>query len=99
MGGGGGAADLDWVAGLLDGRTRPDGLAVDFAVRWAAVTALATVGAAGPEVIADELERGPTDMGRRAAAAARAARPVPEAKAAAWEAVTNRRGSRATTRA
>jgi aminopeptidase N len=90
------AADLDWVAGLLDGRTRLDGLAVDFAVRWAAVTALAGAGAAGPEVIADELERDPTDMGRRAAAAARAARPVPEAKAEAWEAVTNGRVSLAT---
>ena len=92
-------ADLDWVAGLLDGRTRLEGLAVDFAVRWAAVTALATAGAAGPEVIADELERDPTDMGRRAAATARAARPVPEAKAEAWEAVTNGRASLATKRA
>ena len=91
--------DLDWVAGLLDGRTRPDGLAVDFTVRWAAVIALATVGAAGPEVIADELERDPTDIGSRAAAAARAARPVPAAKAEAWEAVTNGRVSLATKKA
>jgi aminopeptidase N len=92
-------ADLDWVAGLLDGRTRLDGLTVDFAVRWAAVTALATAGAAGPAVIADELERDPTDMGRRAAAAARATRPLPAAKAEAWEAVANGRGSLATKRA
>jgi aminopeptidase N len=80
--------DLAWVAGLLDGSTRLPGLVVDFAVRWAAVTALATVGAAGPEVIADELERDPTDIGRREAAAASAARPVKEAKEQAWEAVT-----------
>jgi len=80
--------DLAWVAGLLDGGTRLPGLVVDFAVRWAAVTALATVGAAGPEVIADELERDPTDIGRREAAAASAARPVKEAKEQAWEAVT-----------
>ena len=80
--------DVRWVAGLLDGSTRLNGLAVDFALRWAAVTALATIGAAGPEVIADELERDPTDIGRRAAAGARAARPVPEAKAEAWEAIT-----------
>ncbi len=92
-------ADLDWVAGLLDGKTRLDGLTVDFAVRWAAVTALATVGAAGPEVIADELERDPTDIGHRAAAAARAARPLPEAKAEAWDAITNGRASLATKRA
>ena len=91
--------DLEWVAGLLDGRTRLDGLTVDFAVRWAAVTALATAAAAGPEVIADELERDPTDIGRRAAAAARAARPVPEAKAEAWEAVARGRESLATKRA
>ncbi|HSS94209.1 MAG TPA: aminopeptidase N, partial [Candidatus Dormibacteraeota bacterium] len=48
-------ADVAWVAGLLDGRTRLDGLVVDYAIRWAAVTSLATIGAAGPEVIADEL--------------------------------------------
>jgi len=92
-------ADIDWVAGLLDGRTRLEGLAVDFTIRWAAVTALATVGAAGPEVIADELERDPTDIGRRAAVAARAARPLPAAKAEAWEAVTNGRVSLATKKA
>jgi aminopeptidase N len=92
-------ADIDWVAGLLDGRTRLEGLAVDFTIRWAAVTALAAVGAAGPEVIADELERDPTDIGRRAAAAARAARPLPAAKAEAWEAVTNGRISLATKKA
>jgi len=83
--------DVAWVAGLLDGSTRLEGLAVDFALRWAAVTALATVGAAGPEVIADELERDPTDIGRRTAAGARAARPAPEAKAEAWEAITGER--------
>ena len=80
--------DVAWVAGLLDGRTKPPGLVIDFAVRWAAVTALATVGAAGPEVIADELERDPTDIGKREAATASAARPVTEAKEQAWEAVT-----------
>ena len=93
-------ADLAWVAGLLDGRSHLGGLAVDFGIRWAAVTALATVGAAGPEVIGDELERDPTDMGRRAAATARAACPVPEAKAEAWDAVTlDRRLSLATKKA
>src|SRR2546427_6956486 len=84
-------SDVEWLAGLLDGTTRLEGLAVDFALRWAAVTALATVGAAGPGVIADELERDPTDIGRRGAARARAPRPVPEAKAEAWEAVTGER--------
>ncbi len=82
-------SDVAWVAGLLDGPTRPEGLVVDFAIRWSAAFALATIGVAGPEVIADELERDPTDIGRREAAAANAARPVKEAKAQAWEAVTS----------
>jgi aminopeptidase N len=82
------ADDAGWVRGLLDGSTKLDGLNVDFNVRWSAVNALATIGAAGEELIAAELERDPTDLGRRAAAAARAACPMEEAKGQAWEAVT-----------
>jgi aminopeptidase N len=80
--------DVVWVQGLLDGSTKLDGLNVDIAIRWSAVNALATIGAADEELIALELERDPTDQGRRAAASARAARPLPEAKAEAWAAVT-----------
>jgi aminopeptidase N len=80
-------ADVAWVAGLLDGTSGLDGLAVDFAVRWAAVTALATIGAAGDDLIAAELERDQTYSGRNSAATARAARPLPEAKAEAWAAI------------
>jgi aminopeptidase N len=80
--------EIAWVRGLLDGKTQPEGLEVDFAVRWRAVKALATVGAAGGDVIAAELERDPTDEGQRNAATARAARPDPAAKAEAWSAVT-----------
>jgi aminopeptidase N len=79
--------DVRWVHGLLDGTTRPLGLTIDFQVRWAAVNALATIGAAGEDLIARELEREPTDQGQRQAAAARAARPVAAAKQEAWEAV------------
>jgi aminopeptidase N len=79
--------DIAWVRGLLDGATKLDGLQVDFAVRWSVVNALATIGEAGEEQIAAELERDPTDQGRRAAAAARAARPTKEAKAEAWSEV------------
>ena len=79
--------DIAWVRGLLDGTTKLEGLVVDFAVRWSAVNALATIGAAGEDVIDAELERDPTDQGRRAAASARAARPLAEAKAEAWAAV------------
>jgi aminopeptidase N len=80
--------DVAWVKGLLDGRTKLDGLNVDFGVRWSAINALATIGEAAEEMIAAELQRDPTDLGRRAAASARAARPVAEAKAEAWAAVT-----------
>lgn len=91
--------DVAWVRGLLDGTTKLDGLQVDFAVRWGAVNALATIGEAGDELIAAELERDPTDQGRRAAAAARAARPLAEAKTEAWAAVTNKDLSMAMKRA
>ena len=79
--------DVAWVRGLLDGSTELRGLKVDFAVRWLAVQALANVGAIGAAEIAAELERDPTEEGRRAAATARAARPLPEAKEEAWSAV------------
>ena len=81
--------DVEWVRGLLDGSTVLDGLKVDFAVRWGAVGALARLGVIGTDEIAAELKRDPTEEGRRAAATARAARPVPEAKEEAWSAVTD----------
>jgi aminopeptidase N len=80
--------DVAWVRGLLNGSTKLDGLDVDFSVRWSAVNTLATIGADGEELIAAELQRDPTDQGRRAAASARAARPLAEAKAEAWAGVS-----------
>jgi aminopeptidase N len=80
-------SDVEWVKGLLGGLTHPGGLTVDFDVRWRAVTALAGIGAAGEGLIAQELERDPTDEGRRRAAAARAAMPEQSAKQRAWETV------------
>jgi aminopeptidase N len=81
------AADVEWVRGLLDGSTQPEGLVIDFGVRWSAVIALATIGAADEGVITRELERDPTDEGHRRAATARAARPLAPAKLEAWKAV------------
>ncbi len=77
-------AQLDAVAALLDGRRRVEGLAVDTELRWHVLTALAAAGRAGAAAIDDELRRDPTDLGARRAAAARAARPLAEAKADAW---------------
>jgi len=81
--------DVEWVRGLLDGSTELEGLKVDFAVRWSALTALSRIGVVGADEIASELSRDPTEEGRRAAATARAARPLAEAKEEAWSAVTN----------
>ena len=83
------AEDLGFVRGLLDGTQSVPGLVVDTDVRWSIVTWLAITGEADDTLIAAELQRDPTDQGERHAAAARAGRPVPEAKAEAWEKITN----------
>ena len=77
---------LSIIRGLLDGIKVFTGLAVDTDVRWAIVGALAGVGA-DDGLIDAELERDPTDEGRRHAAAARASRPAPEAKEQTWTAI------------
>ncbi len=82
-------ADVGWVVGLLDGTTQLDGLVIDFEVRWRTIQALAVIGAADQELIAQELERDPTDEGRRRGAAALAALPFPSAKREAWNAVAD----------
>jgi aminopeptidase N len=82
--------DVTFVRGLLDGTEEVKGLEIDTDVRWMIVTALARIGKCdnGRCLIDAELERDPTDQGERYAAAARAARPTAEAKAEAWEHVT-----------
>ncbi|HYT26778.1 MAG TPA: aminopeptidase N [Actinomycetota bacterium] len=83
---------LRLLRALLDGAASVPGLAVDTDLRWAIVRSLAAGGAAGDELISGELRRDPTDDGRRHAAGARAARPLPEAKAEAWAVVTGPAG-------
>ncbi|GAA2597158.1 aminopeptidase N [Streptomyces axinellae] len=78
---------LDLLAGLLDGSETIEGLTVDTELRWALLQRLAATGRAGEAEISAELEQDPTSAGERHAAAARAARPTPEAKAEAWHAV------------
>ena len=73
-----------FVAGLLDGSTVPEGLAVDDDLRWSIVQTLSAHGAIGPDEIAAELERDPSAAGQRHAATARALQPTAEAKAEAW---------------
>ncbi|HXF56531.1 MAG TPA: aminopeptidase N, partial [Actinomycetota bacterium] len=84
--------DLALVRDLLEGRASFEGLVVDTELRWHIVRSLAAAGAAGEELVAAEQERDPTDRGARHAAAARAARPTPEAKAEAWRLVVEEAG-------
>jgi aminopeptidase N len=82
-------AHLDVVAAILDGTRTLDGLTIDTDLRWELLTSLATGGRADEARIADQLASDPTATGQRAAAAARAAIPTPEAKAAAWAAAVD----------
>jgi aminopeptidase N len=79
---------LDVVKGILDGTVRFEGLQLDIDLRWHMVRSLAADGVIGPAEIKAELERDPTDAGRRHAAAALAARPTAQAKAEAWRLIT-----------
>jgi aminopeptidase N len=85
---GDGTGHAGWVTALLDGAVEVTGLTMDTELRWHLVGALAAAGAADTERIEAELARDATDMGARRADAARAARPEPEAKAAAWASLT-----------
>ncbi|MFE0647841.1 aminopeptidase N [Streptomyces sp. NPDC059534] len=80
-------AELDVLAGLLDGSEVIEGLAVDTELRWAFVQRLAATGRLDEAEIAAELERDRTAAGERHAATARAARPTEAAKAEAWASV------------
>jgi aminopeptidase N len=78
------ADEIEYVRGLLDGSTAPEGLAVDDDLRWAIVQTLSALGAIGVDEIDAELERDPSAAGQRQAATARALQPTAEAKAEAW---------------
>ncbi|MFP4233430.1 MAG: aminopeptidase N [Nitriliruptoraceae bacterium] len=78
-------AQCEAVAQVLEGERSLPGLAVDTDLRWHLLTCLAAAGAADEARIASELERDDTDLGQRAAATARAARPRADAKQAAWD--------------
>ncbi len=76
--------DAAFAGGLLDGAVGVEGLAVDTDLRWFLLLRLAAAGESEEGAVAAELERDPTDIGARRAAAVRAARPLPAAKAEAW---------------
>jgi len=79
------AGDLDRLAAVLAGDASIPGVALDTDLRWLVVARLASAGRLQPEQILAELDRDPTDFGRRHAAASLAGRPTAEAKADAWQ--------------
>ena len=78
---------LDRLHGLLDGSVVLDGLEVDTDLRWALVGRISALDADAEALIAAELERDPTSLGRDHAEAARASRPSAAAKEQAWAAM------------
>ncbi len=81
------ADDLAFLAELLDGTVRLDGLTVDTDLRWALLGRLVSRGgprAFGPPEIDAELARDATDAGERHAATCRAAIPTAETKRETW---------------
>jgi aminopeptidase N len=81
--------DLEFLAGLLDGTTALDGLAVDTDLRWGLLQRLVSRGARGEDAIDAELSRDATDAGERHAAGCRAAIPTLTAKRETWETLTD----------
>ena len=83
-----GAANPGWgadvLAGWLEGRDVPGGLAIDRDLRWLLVGQLARLGRIDEAGIDAEQERDRSSAGAELAAGARAARPTAEAKAEAW---------------
>jgi aminopeptidase N len=80
---------LALVAGVLDGSAPIEGLTIDTDLRWHLLQQLAAAGRADAAAIDAEITRDDTATGRRQAAAAMAARPLPEAKQTAWDSVMN----------
>jgi aminopeptidase N len=77
--------ELAHLRALIDGEASLPGLVLDADLRWHLVTCLAHAGVLDDGAIDAELARDDTDLGRRQAATARAARPDAGAKEAAWE--------------
>jgi aminopeptidase N len=86
-------AHLDCLRGWLEGTGLPPGLTIDRDLRWMVVVALSTLGLVPEAEIERELAFERNDWSERRAATARAARPLPEAKAVAWRAIADDPGT------
>ena len=78
------AADLQLLAGLLEGTAKIDGLDVDQELRWAFLEPLVAHGKADEPMVAAELARDDTASGRRHQVRCLAARPSAAVKDQAW---------------
>ncbi|MEV7621667.1 M1 family aminopeptidase [Actinoplanes sp. NPDC089786] len=81
--------DADRLRRWLDADSTDHGLRLDPDLRWLTIRRLAELGALDAAGIEAERRRDGTNIGELGAAAALAARPDPEAKAAAWAEMTS----------
>jgi aminopeptidase N len=82
------SGQLDLLGGLLADSNRVPGLTINPELRWVMLSRLATTGRAGDSEIDAELQRDPTDSGRRHALACRASVPDAGHKETAWHLLT-----------
>ncbi|GAA1757530.1 aminopeptidase N [Luedemannella helvata] len=80
-----GPGDVRLLRDWLSGAATPEGLAMDAELRWLVLGRLAALGDLSAAEIDAEYDRDRSAQGAEHAAACRAARPDPVAKAAAWE--------------
>jgi aminopeptidase N len=83
------SSDIAELRGLLDGAGVPDGIELDPDTRWRIQYRLAVLGDVDEAEIQAGYELDPSTAGEMFAAKARAARPDPAAKRAAWDAMTS----------
>jgi aminopeptidase N len=81
------SAHADVLGELLSGRQTVPGLAIDLDLRWELVIARAALGAGDDDEVERALALDDTAKGRQLAETARAARPDPDVKLAAWRRV------------
>jgi aminopeptidase N len=78
--------DIAYIGRLADGEEVVEGLEIDQDMRWSIAARFVAFGLpGGPERVAAEKERDPSDRGEREALHAHAATPDPEVKAEVWE--------------
>ncbi|MEO6503352.1 MAG: aminopeptidase N [Jatrophihabitantaceae bacterium] len=83
------SSDIAELRGFLDGVAVPDGIVLDTDTGWRIQYRLTVLGEVNEAEIQAGFDKDPSTAGEVFAAKARAARPDPAAKSAAWEAMTS----------